>query len=69
MPLYLEDLAEIRCEVPNCESPEGHPIALSGKCHIGAPTRVYYHEGVVRVFCAVCKEPVADFAIACRPVN
>lgn len=63
--LYLEDLARLKCSTPGCDC--AGVMWVHSKCHPGAPKEVSMHpDGVVEVYCAICKSYIVSFAIASR---
>ena len=64
MPLYKEDMKDLRCTCghPGCED----PLYLHPKCHIEAPTWAKYFDGILTIECIECEQIIAEFAIASR---
>ena len=57
-------IKNLGCDHPDCKGPCNGPVYFHGRCHITAPMEVSYHQGCVLLACALCKKPVARFAVA-----
>jgi hypothetical protein len=54
---------QLKCGIPGCDCGVG-PMYFHGLCHIAAPMEASHHQGCVLLACAICKKPVARFAVA-----
>jgi hypothetical protein len=62
-PLVQQDLEQIECSNPLCDS--DHPIYINAKCHTGAGLAVSYDKdcGCLNLLCSVCNSLVARVAV------
>jgi hypothetical protein len=63
--LTRRQLDRARCADPDCTSPSGCALFLSGNCHAGAPVRVVYTPGLdaLSLSCVICTRPAGVVAI------
>jgi hypothetical protein len=69
-PAHVEELAELRCNNPDCPDPEcSNILALVPECHPRAGIYAEYHkaDGTLRTVCAHCRRPIMSFQIANLP--
>lgn len=65
--LYREDLDRAQCGDPGCDhTSHDEPLFFHGRCHIESPTWTYYHNGYIKVICAVCRQLIAHVAVASK---
>jgi len=62
-PLKRQDLDNIRCIDPLCDS--DHPVFVQAKCHSGAGVSAAYdkHVGCMNIYCAVCNDLVVRIQV------
>jgi hypothetical protein len=61
MTIYRETLDAMPCG--HCGQKQHGPMFLHSACHPGAPSVVYYNEGVVFVKCSECKKTIVNVAV------
>lgn len=67
---HVEELADVRCNNPDCTDPECNAIlALMPVCHPRGGIYAEYHkaDGTLRTMCGQCHQPVITFQIANLP--
>ena len=64
MPYYREDLDPTRFLGPEVAGRE--PIYFQTQCHLDAPLRAHYREGVLTVECSLCRTTVVAVVVASR---
>lgn len=65
MPLYVEQLAHMRCGDPACTQAHTEPLVLNPRCHPGKPLRgrVAWSRSVLLLDCSICGRPVCKVAV------
>ena len=63
-PLTQRAFDQMTCDDPGCDH-KAHSTAMvvRPRCHMGAPVRVTYENGVVTIICAECRSLVARVAV------
>lgn len=69
MALTRKELDVTTCATPGCDHSAHSGLVLSGRCHVGAPSKVEYQSGVLYVSCAICETPVVEIAVQAEAIT
>jgi hypothetical protein len=48
---------------PKCTHEDHSEFAFSGRCHIKMPTRAWYKDDVVSIYCGTCDDLIAEVSV------